>query len=643
MLTRLDLSDQQMTVQANAVLKVLGRSTLFILDILLRESVQNSLDAAKESGTGYVTFEFDIIRFNNHDDLLERLEFLQQGEPDELYNRLTNRFRLGDPVILVLSDKGTTGLSGPVRRDDGNWRSFQGRRNFENLIYQLGLNHGASKAGGSYGFGKSILYRLSPAGLAVFYSRTEEGERLIFSMISVEENIKSEDSTGIAWWGEVYEHDRHRFSAPVEDPGKIGEILTKLGLSDKRLPEKETGTVICIIAPQLQYLLNTEQESHEDSSETGPVNIDTKIELIQKQVSQSIQKWYWPRMTITDEVNPAGILKPLKFINCKEEVRLATQYIAMGNLLRAVENQNKGFSDPYQSCMVESIIHSYGSVTLGALAYQVIEQKADMEHLNKISMIRWPRMVVFEIPVQERPNRSVAALFLVNSNAVVSSNKNSSASQQLDDVFKDCESATHSEWNYQDMNPEKGWFKSYVRAAREKTVKAIYEALNPVVKTSAEAEFSPSAKVLGQLLLGSGGGVVQTFNSNSNGGGGSSNGPSVTPTLEVGPPQYLQNGDLHFELLANRITLGKYIIDLLARGGNQSLNNREWKRSLGNEFPFRIVDFKSAEAFGMRVSEESEISFSYAGDQQISVPVSLTIHPVKRDALISFSILKVNE
>jgi len=643
MLKRFDLSDQQMTIQANAVLKVLGRSTLFILDILLRESVQNSLDAATDSGTGCVAFEFDILRFNSHHDLLGKIDFLKQGKADELYNRLTQRFRLGDPVILILADRGTTGLSGPIRRDDRNWRPYQGRRNFENLIYQLGLNHGASKAGGSYGFGKSILYRLSPAGLVLFYSRCKEGERLIFSMISVEENNIAEDSTGIAWWGEVYDHDGRRYSAPIEDPGKIGEVLAKLGLADKRLPEADTGTVICIIAPQLQYLLNTERESHEDASETESIVIETKIGLVQQMVTKSIQKWYWPRMTITDEVNPLGILKPLKFINCKEEVILATQYIAMGNLLRAAENQNNSISNLPQSCLVESITHAYGSVTIGALAYQVIEQKADMEHLNKIAMIRWPRMVVFEIPVQERPNRSVAALFLVNSKAMVRPNKNSSASQELDNVFKDCESATHSEWNYQDMNSEKNWFKSYVRASREKTVKVIYEVLNPVIKTTTETEFSPSAKVLGQLLLGSGGGVIQTFNSNSNGGNGLGHQPSIIPTLDVRSPHYLQDGDLHFELLANRITPGTFMIDLLARGGNQSLNNRAWKKSLGNEFPFKILDFKAEQEFDIRISEESEIFFSYNGSQLISVAVNLTIHPVKRDALISFRISKVNE
>lgn len=642
MITRFELSDQQMTVQANTVLKVLGRSNLYILDILLRESVQNSLDAANDSGTDYVTFEFDIIRFETHAQLLERIDFLRQNSQDSLYNRLAQRVGQGDPVLLIMADKGTTGLSGPVRRDDSNWRFYQGRKNFENLIYQLGLNHGASKAGGSYGFGKSIFYRLSPAGVVLFYSRTRDGERLILSMISIEENKIPEDSTGIAWWGEVYDHNGRRYSAPVEDAEKIGEILSKLGLSGKRLPEGETGTVIGIIAPQLQYLLNTEQESHEDSFTVASDSIDTKIGLVQQMVSQSIQRWYWPRMTITAEVNPSGVLKPLRFINCNEEVRLATQYMAMGNLLRAAENQNNNILSPGQSCMVENITHTWGQVTLGALAYQIIEQNADMEHLNKIQMIRWPRMVVFEIPIPERPNKSVAALFLVNSKAMVKPNSSASELQELDNVFKDCESATHSEWNYQDMNPEKKWFKSYVRASREKTIKAILEALNPVVKTSAEAEFSPFAKVLGQLLLGSGGGVIETFHSNSNGAAGSGNRAPVAPILEIRAPDYLQNGDLHFQLLAKHIIPGEYKIAVLARGGGQSLDNRDWKKSIGNEFPFSILEIQQTEGFDIRVSEEAEIFFSYTGGQEVDVPISLTVHPIKRDALISFRISKLN-
>ncbi len=645
MLTRHMLSDQQMTVQASTVLKVLGRSTLFILDILLRESVQNSLDATNLS-TGFITFEFDILPLASHDELAARLEFLRQDEDDQLFTRLQSRFRQGDPVLLTLSDKGTTGLSGPVRRDAPEWSSYDGHRNFDSLVYQLGRNHGDSKAGGSYGFGKSILYRLSPAGIVLFYSRSVEGERLAFSMISAEENKIRQNYTGIAWWGEVCEFDGQRYSAPVEDPEKIGEVLSALGLSHKRLPEGETGTLIGVIAPRLQYLLNTERDSHDDIPEVQQSDTDSKIRLIKNAVAQSVQKWYWPRMTITNEVKPDGLLKPLRFLNFGEEIQLAPQYVAMGSLLKAAENYNNNDTTSLPGCVVESINHNYGSVMLGTLAYQIIGQKASMDHLNKIAMIRWPRMVVFEIPVQERGNRSVAALFLVNSKVEVRPNRHSTDFQELDNVFKDCESATHSEWNYQGMDPDKNWFKSYVKAAREKTVDALRVALNPTTPNTTEAEFSPSAKLLGQLLLSSGGGVVQTFTANGSGGGGGNGAGGRRPTypgLDIQSPVYLPDGDLLFEINLTNITIGDYKIAVLARGGSQSLDQSSWKKRLGNEFPFIIRTVKHDGTLSIRTSEEAELLFSYDGSGDITAPLIVTIHPVKKDALISFRISPINE
>ena len=223
---RYDLKDQQMTVQASTVLKVLGKSSLFILDILIRESVQNSLDAVSENCRDYIKCFFHINKSKDHNELINRISFLQQDKnTDHLYARLINRIRQNDPVMLVLSDKGTTGLSGPVRRNESSWSNYKGRRNFENLVYQLGLNHGASGAGGSYGFGKSIYYHLSTSGLVMFYSKSNEGERLIFSMISSEENKSSTQATGIAWWGNIYKDKGVEYSAPIEKSEKINEIV----------------------------------------------------------------------------------------------------------------------------------------------------------------------------------------------------------------------------------------------------------------------------------------------------------------------------------------------------------------------------------------------------------------------------------
>ena len=73
--------------------------------------------------------------------------------------------------------------------------------------------------------------------------------------------------------------------------------------------------------------------------------------------------------------------------------------------------------------------------------------------LNRVLMIRAPRMVIYEVPVTVTGDQSLAGLFLVNSKELVKANNKAEKDAPLDDAFRECESATHSEWNYQDLKP----------------------------------------------------------------------------------------------------------------------------------------------------------------------------------------------
>ncbi|NDA64518.1 MAG: hypothetical protein EBX50_21185, partial [Chitinophagia bacterium] len=152
---RYDHSGIQMSVKANTVLKVLKTgSGLSLIDILVRESVQNSLDAGRNDFEGFTEFYFDIVEYIDSDELINALSFLRQEQTDFVFQRLIGRIQRSNSSAIVLSDRGTTGLSGPVMYDDKKWHDNDIRKNFANLVYELGQNHGAEMAGGSFGFGK---------------------------------------------------------------------------------------------------------------------------------------------------------------------------------------------------------------------------------------------------------------------------------------------------------------------------------------------------------------------------------------------------------------------------------------------------------------------------------------------------------
>jgi hypothetical protein len=636
-LKRLDLRDQQMTVHAGTVLKVLGKSSLFILDILIRESVQNSLDAVSPKAKEHIRFDFDFIERETTDEIIDSIGFLEQSGGDSLFTRLKRRIKENDAVLLVLSDKGTTGLSGPIRRNDPEWKTFSGRKNFDNLVYQLGQNHGASGAGGSYGFGKSIYYHLSSAGLVMYYSRCNEGERLAFSMISANEKKASSSSTGISWWGDVYKHKGVEFASPIEDSQKIGNILERMGLTKKRFSRNETGTMICIVAPSLKHLLAAEDE-FSSYSEALDMTTEVKIGKVSKMVHDSVIRWYWPRLTITEENRPGGKILPLKFYYGKKEILLPQKYKGLSELLKAAENSNNGIVHGDGSAIkTVQIRHNYGSAFLGTVAYQIIDMASTETHLNNIAMIRAPRMVVFEMPVQEKPDQSVAAVFLVNSGARVFASAQNEETQPLDDAFKDCESATHSEWNYHDFPPEKSWFKAYVKTVREKALKTINQVLNPVAALLTEKKFSDTAKTLGQILLAESSGGVQTFIPGGSGAGsGGGNISRNNPNVKILGTTFKENSSAEYSLEVNCQSHGIYELFVMAKGSKDLYDRASWLENLGNEFPFIIMDAASSLIGDFDIIEQSFLRFRISAEHNTTIAISLSIRFIKRDALITF-------
>ena len=66
-----------------------------------------------------------------------------------------------NPIVLTISDRGTTGLGGPLRSDEV---PLPGERpDFVNFVRNVGEHKTVELSGGSYRFGKGILYNVSLA------------------------------------------------------------------------------------------------------------------------------------------------------------------------------------------------------------------------------------------------------------------------------------------------------------------------------------------------------------------------------------------------------------------------------------------------------------------------------------------------
>ena len=94
-------------------------------------------------------------------------------------------------IFLEIRDLKTSGLTGCIRKAD---IKKEDHGNFFKLIYDTGKRQTQAGAGGNWGFGKSVYYRVG-IGIVIFYSRikNETGyeSRLIVTLVEDESKKKS--------------------------------------------------------------------------------------------------------------------------------------------------------------------------------------------------------------------------------------------------------------------------------------------------------------------------------------------------------------------------------------------------------------------------------------------------------------------
>ncbi|MEK1482401.1 hypothetical protein HCZ88_09375 [Limosilactobacillus fermentum] len=262
-------SPMDMVQSGDAVLRSLQNTDFSITDIIVRESLQNALDASKPGGdhtfVEYNTGNFDTSRLN--------------PEFEKISDNL-DRAYTGEAEFLSISDRNTVGLNGEY---DPSQPDKLAKSNFFKLVFGLGKNQEANGAGGSWGLGKTSYFRIG-CGIVIYYTRikAEQGyeERLIASLIEdprSEKRLLTDGKRGIAWWGEQRGSNRDDFY-PVTDHKQIEKFLDIFGL--KPYGADDTGTMIII-----PYLKEFEQTS------SNPWGRNRERAL-----ATAIQRWYAPRI-----------------------------------------------------------------------------------------------------------------------------------------------------------------------------------------------------------------------------------------------------------------------------------------------------------------------------------------------------------
>lgn len=277
----------RMSESGSSLLRLIQNHEAPVIDLLVRESIQNSLDASAASKPkSHVDVHFRMDDF-------EPLKLSRHFEG--ISHSLKRRFGENRQQFLSISDFGTVGLTGPMHFDQVSNNDFG---NLLKLVYEISKAQEKQGAGGSWGLGKTVYFRVG-IGLVLYYSRikTKGGfeSRLAACLV---ENEKAKDALlgvsghlerGIAWWGQPYKDD---FTVPLTDEAEIKEILDIFSISP--YIGDQTGTTIIIPFISEEKLLSDTKSTYSDpgrNTRTYPW-----LESLDEYVKIAVQRWYAPRL-----------------------------------------------------------------------------------------------------------------------------------------------------------------------------------------------------------------------------------------------------------------------------------------------------------------------------------------------------------
>lgn len=505
------------------LLRTLQNEFMPNLDLLVRESIQNSLDAAS-SNSPYVDVDFSIGTFNS-EKLGRQLEII--GE------KLINDFP-GEQKYLSIRDSGTVGLTGPLSHSEVQGQDFG---NLVKLVYDIAKPQEQQGAGGSWGYGKTIFYRIG-LGLVFYYSKIKKDdggyeERLAAVMVENEDDPQSlippaqgtSTKSGVAWWGEMIGDNMTR---PITDPKKINEILSIFGIDP--YGGKETGTTIII-----PYINEKEILDHNAILASNGLKVSQIFDGLEEYLSIVVPRWYTPRLN--NEFYQYGNEKYLKFsINGErlQEEDIDPYFNVLKDMYNyAVSGREESIKFVHKEQLKREVINiqkvegislkesSAGFLVYGLFDYEELGLNRPRDPLNPhflsninienddansaiVTYCRQPGMMInYEdkgewangLPTRN-VNQYIISMFVLNSvNEVL---LEETPKMSLEEYVRRGEESDHTTWRDHNLLGKNPRIIQRVQQNVNKKLKSAYEDLGPEQQTDNDGRLSAKA---GELIL----------------------------------------------------------------------------------------------------------------------------------------------
>lgn len=622
------------SIAGSAVLKSLQNESIPTIDLLVREAIQNSLDASQPIDSPKCRVNFTVKDFYKH---VQEVNSLFTGITDLLNDRYG---KSGTAKFLEIRDSFTSGLNGPI---DKKYLADKEHGNFLKLIFDTGKqqsNSDSGTAGGSWGYGKSVYYRTG-IGLVLFYTHIKIDEehyesRLIASLIENEENDHTllremekrhptgEGTIGRAWWGRIINHE----ILSITNEAKIETILNYFGLKPFK---DDTGTSIIIPYIDEQTLLQEviPSETTLSADEIGRCVFKNSLE---EYLRFAIQKWYAPKLQNKDlESIGSGVSgRHIKWLLARVNDRLIKKEDMYKPFLLAQELYNSALSvctgvsyipSTFKKISYEKIsINSTFKDSMVGCASFIRISRNDLfydhsmiplsAYLGKFDestegsaifmFARLPGMILdykvadrwtAKLPVTGK-NEYLFVFFVPKSSnpfkipIIVNGEKVNS----LGEYLRQCEKSDHQDWS---------------DSAKQTIVERLQRGIGNKISarfvknkmSNVDSGYSDLSRSVGQILLPtkSKSSPKTTAGGSGNSGGGSSSMAAVS--LQTGKPAFSADCisipfSVSFNTIKKKATIGIWV-----ETEKGQWNEAKWFKEMGRPFPFTIYGIRDLKAF----------------------------------------------
>ncbi len=500
-----------------------------VLDLLVRESVQNCLDAGNFINSHAEYRKYVEVSFLTGEFCPANLNDILKGST----NALNKRFPMSSSKYLAVKDKYTVGLTGPLNIDEVEDYKYG---NLLKLVYDICKPQEGAGAGGSWGIGKTIYFRIG-IGLVIYYSRIWDEDQQCFSSrfaASLVEDEKSKDAiiprigkksnTGIAWWGKsIGTND----TIPVTNEEEIQSYLKIFNIEP--FVDKETGTIVIVPYIDEDWLLTNNRSLDSESLDPESIFVPVWQHDLKSYLTLAIQRWYFPRLNNTQykfgrylkfyfnktQVTRSDML-PLflcwqALYNCAASGRIINGDEIADELDINIEkiNVRKYLSD---TCAGYVSFATVGNDLLGMCPpdnfyspynYTDTDESDGDSNRPLLAFCRQPGMVVNykgnEAWLKSVPYSSGKDLYTLSIFVLKSDNLMFDGQSTLEEYVRKSELADHHTW--EDYNLKDGNRPDIISKIKFHTANKLSRALTPVEEDTEEKTDSGWGKVITDLIL----------------------------------------------------------------------------------------------------------------------------------------------